>query len=42
MAARPAQRRYNPAFSKQDLFRLGYIAERLHSRAPRSISRWSI
>jgi len=22
----PAQRRYNPAFSKQDLFRLGYIA----------------
>src|SRR5882724_5166054 len=23
----PAQRRYNPAFSKQDLFRLGYIAE---------------
>ena len=24
----PAQRRYNPAFSKQDLFRLGYIAER--------------
>lgn len=29
----PAQRRYNPAFSKQDLFRLGYIAERSgHSR----------
>ena len=24
----PAQRRYNPAFRKQDLFRLGYIAER--------------
>jgi zinc D-Ala-D-Ala dipeptidase len=24
----PAQRRYNPAFNKQDLFRLGYIAER--------------
>src|SRR3954471_12549018 len=24
----PAQRRCNPAFSKQDLFRLGYIAER--------------
>jgi D-alanyl-D-alanine dipeptidase len=24
----PAQRRYNPAFSKADLFRLGYIAER--------------
>jgi zinc D-Ala-D-Ala dipeptidase len=24
----PAERRYNPAFSKQDLFRLGYIAER--------------
>jgi D-alanyl-D-alanine dipeptidase len=24
----PAQRRYNPAFSKRDLFRLGYIAER--------------
>jgi zinc D-Ala-D-Ala dipeptidase len=24
----PAQRRYNPAFSKKDLFRLGYIAER--------------
>lgn len=23
-----SQRRYNPAFSKQDLFRLGYIAER--------------
>jgi zinc D-Ala-D-Ala dipeptidase len=23
----PAARRYNPAFSKQDLFRLGYIAE---------------
>jgi D-alanyl-D-alanine dipeptidase len=23
----PAERRYNPAFSKQDLFRLGYIAE---------------
>jgi D-alanyl-D-alanine dipeptidase len=23
----PAQRRYNPAFSKRDLFRLGYIAE---------------
>jgi D-alanyl-D-alanine dipeptidase len=23
----PAQRRYNPAFHKQDLFRLGYIAE---------------
>ena len=23
----PAQRRYNPAFSKQDLFRLGYIAD---------------
>jgi zinc D-Ala-D-Ala dipeptidase len=29
----PAQRRYNPAFSKRDLFRLGYIAERSgHSR----------
>jgi D-alanyl-D-alanine dipeptidase len=29
----PAQRRYNPAFSKPDLFRLGYIAERsAHSR----------
>jgi D-alanyl-D-alanine dipeptidase len=24
----PAQKRYNPAFSKADLFRLGYIAER--------------
>jgi zinc D-Ala-D-Ala dipeptidase len=24
----PAERRYNPAFSKTDLFRLGYIAER--------------
>jgi zinc D-Ala-D-Ala dipeptidase len=24
----PAERRYSPAFSKQDLFRLGYIAER--------------
>jgi D-alanyl-D-alanine dipeptidase len=24
----PAQRRYNPAFSKAELFRLGYIAER--------------
>jgi D-alanyl-D-alanine dipeptidase len=24
----PAQKRYNPAFSKVDLFRLGYIAER--------------
>ncbi len=24
----PAERRYNPAFSKEDLFRLGYIAER--------------
>src|SRR6266481_8629693 len=24
----PAQKRYNPAFSKKDLFRLGYIAER--------------
>jgi zinc D-Ala-D-Ala dipeptidase len=24
----PAGKRYNPAFSKQDLFRLGYIAER--------------
>jgi zinc D-Ala-D-Ala dipeptidase len=24
----PAQRRYNPTFRKQDLFRLGYIAER--------------
>ena len=24
----PAERRYNPAFSKNDLFRLGYIAER--------------
>lgn len=24
----PAQRRYNPSFSKADLFRLGYIAER--------------
>ena len=24
----PAQHRYNPAFSKEDLFRLGYIAER--------------
>src|SRR4029079_6063817 len=24
----PAQLRYNPAFTKQDLFRLGYIAER--------------
>jgi len=24
----PAERRYNPAFSKKDLFRLGYIAER--------------
>jgi D-alanyl-D-alanine dipeptidase len=24
----PAQRRYNPAFRKEDLFRLGYIAER--------------
>jgi zinc D-Ala-D-Ala dipeptidase len=24
----PAERRYNPAFSKQELFRLGYIAER--------------
>jgi zinc D-Ala-D-Ala dipeptidase len=24
----PAERRYNPAFSKADLFRLGYIAER--------------
>jgi D-alanyl-D-alanine dipeptidase len=24
----PAQKRYNPSFSKQDLFRLGYIAER--------------
>lgn len=24
----PAERRYNPDFSKQDLFRLGYIAER--------------
>ncbi len=23
----PAERRYNPAFSKQDMFRLGYIAE---------------
>src|SRR5712671_4868515 len=23
----PAQKRYNPAFSKKDLFRLGYIAE---------------
>jgi D-alanyl-D-alanine dipeptidase len=23
----PAERRYNPAFSKQDLFRLGYVAE---------------
>ena len=23
----PAERRYNPAFSKADLFRLGYIAE---------------
>src|ERR1700719_3075200 len=23
----PAERRYNPAFSKRDLFRLGYIAE---------------
>src|SRR6202048_4388987 len=23
----PAERRYNPAFSKKDLFRLGYIAE---------------
>jgi zinc D-Ala-D-Ala dipeptidase len=23
----PAERRYNPAFSKEDLFRLGYIAE---------------
>jgi len=23
----PAERRYNPAFAKQDLFRLGYIAE---------------
>jgi D-alanyl-D-alanine dipeptidase len=23
----PAQKRYNPAFSKRDLFRLGYIAE---------------
>jgi D-alanyl-D-alanine dipeptidase len=23
----PAQKRYNPAFRKQDLFRLGYIAE---------------
>jgi D-alanyl-D-alanine dipeptidase len=29
----PAQRRYNPAFSKRDLFRLGYIAVRSgHSR----------
>jgi D-alanyl-D-alanine dipeptidase len=28
----PAGRRYNPAFSKKDLFRLGYIAEHsLHS-----------
>jgi len=28
----PAERRYNPAFSKKDLFRLGYIAEHsLHS-----------
>ena len=39
----PAERRYNPAFRKQDLFRLGYIAT--HSSippAPRSISRWSI
>jgi D-alanyl-D-alanine dipeptidase len=39
----PAERRYNPAFSKADLFRLGYIAE--HSAippAPRSISPWSI
>ncbi len=24
----PAERRYNPAFPKEDLFRLGYIAER--------------
>lgn len=24
----PAQKRYNPSFSKRDLFRLGYIAER--------------
>jgi D-alanyl-D-alanine dipeptidase len=24
----PAQKRYNPAFSKADLFRLGYVAER--------------
>lgn len=24
----PAERRYNPAFAKKDLFRLGYIAER--------------
>src|SRR6476469_3900879 len=24
----PAQRRYNPSFNRQDLFRLGYIAER--------------
>jgi zinc D-Ala-D-Ala dipeptidase len=23
----PAERRYNPAFSKKDLFRLGYVAE---------------
>jgi zinc D-Ala-D-Ala dipeptidase len=29
----PAERRYNPAFPKKDLFRLGYIAERSgHSR----------
>ena len=24
----PAEKRYNPSFSKADLFRLGYIAER--------------
>ena len=40
----PAQKRYNPAFSKADLFRLGYIADRIRAipPAPRSISRWSI
>ena len=35
----PAQKRYNPAFSKADLFRLGYIAERIrpfHRRRARS------
>ena len=40
----PAQKRYNPAFSKADLFRLGYIADRIPAilPAPRSISPWLI